>query len=153
MEDLNVLSSYSLAGAFGFYFVFLAIIAVLGIAVLIVTTISNWKIFKKAGLAGWEAIVPFYNTWCLVKIAGLEWWFFLIILSPVITAKFPILVLIAAAARFFANYNLAIKFEKDPVGFGIGLTLLPFVFYPILAFGKSTYVDKEVSPYGPIKKK
>ena len=153
MEDLSVISSYGLGAFFGFYFVFLIILAIIGLAIAIIVMISNWKIFKKAGLAGWEAFVPFYNTWCLVKISGLEWWFFLIIIFPIITLKFPIMGLVSVAASFFAHYNLSIKFEKEPIGFALGLTFLPFVFYPILGFGKSTYKDKEVSPYGLIEKK
>ena len=39
---------------------------------------------------------------------------------------------------------------KDPIGFGIGLTLLPIIFIPILAFGSSQYTDCEVSAFGVI---
>jgi hypothetical protein len=36
-------------------------------------------------------------------------------------------------------FQLAKVFGKG-TGFGFGLLLLPFIFYPILAFGKSEYV-------------
>ena len=57
----------------------------------------------------------------------------------------------ALGATFFANYNLAKKFGKDPVGYGIGLTIVPFIFYLILGLGKdNVYSNVYVSPYGPI---
>lgn len=153
MDNLSIFSSYGLSAAFGLLFVFILIITIIGIATGIIMIVSNWKIFKKAGLEGWEALIPFYNLWCLVKISGLEWWFFLIIILPILSIKFPLIGLISLIAVFFVNYNLSIKFEKEPIGFAIGLTLLPFIFYPILGFGKSIYKAKEVSPYGLIEKK
>ena len=34
------------------------------------TILCMWKIFEKAGLPGWGAIVPFYNIWLRFKLAG-----------------------------------------------------------------------------------
>ena len=56
------------------------IVALIVLAIYVVYVIGLWFIFKKAGKQGWEAIIPFYNTWVLVEIAGLNWWWFLIIL-------------------------------------------------------------------------
>ena len=34
-----------------------------------------WKVFTKAGKPGWAAIVPFYNTYTMLEIAGRPgWW-------------------------------------------------------------------------------
>ncbi len=54
----------------------------MGWIIFIVATIG-WYIglygmFKKAGIEGWKALVPFYNTWCMVqKIELKKYWFFL----------------------------------------------------------------------------
>lgn len=46
-------------------------ILLLVIALYVVYVIGLWKLFKKAGKQGWEAIIPFYNTYVLVEISGL----------------------------------------------------------------------------------
>lgn len=153
----------------------IAILAIILIPVLlfllimtIIQIIGQWKVFKKSGKKGWEAIVPFYNTWTLIEISGCKWWYFWIIvgcslLSYNVTldinesTQFSINMLegIGMLLNYFImyciNYNIAKKFNKD-YGFAIGLTLIPFVFYPILGFGKSEYDNNiKVSPYGVIK--
>ena len=123
--------------------------------------IGLWKIFKKAGKNGWEAIIPYYSTWVLVEISGCKWWYFLILICSLMIPSFSINeksmsingigYLLYYFALFSVNYNVARKFNKDWL-FAIGMTLIPFVFYPILGFDKSVF-DKniKVSPYGVIK--
>lgn len=50
------------------------IVLVIGIAAFVVICIGKWKLFKKAGKNGWEAIIPFYSGYTLVEIAGLNWY-------------------------------------------------------------------------------
>lgn len=124
------------AGALGglccmaFWFVFLLVIPALFL-------ICFWKIFDKAGRPGWEGIIPIYNHWLLVtEICKLEpMWFFL--------AFVPIGNIIAA---WVVSQETAKKFGKTE-GFGYGLFFLPFVFYPILAFGSARYVSKKKKKY------
>ncbi len=135
--------------------------------------ISLWKVFKKAGKKGWEAIVPFYNDWVLVKISGLNWWYFLLMISNIIQTltslyftkgfyfstgllgKVSVILhyLPNIIATFFCSFNLAKKFHKD-IGYAILLALFPFVVMPILGFPSSCQYDSSVpvSPNGPIKK-
>ncbi|HKB80002.1 MAG TPA: DUF5684 domain-containing protein [Thermoanaerobaculia bacterium] len=107
-----------LGGAFGL--VWLAFI-VLMIAAL-------WKVFTKAGEPGWAAIVPIYNIIVLLKIVGRPLWWIVLMLIPFVN------IIIA----FVLAFDLAKRFGKG-AGFGIGLIILPFVFYPILAWGDSRY--------------
>lgn len=126
------------------------------IAVVVFQIIAMVKVYKKAGRSGWEAIVPYYNTWVLCEIAGVKWWFFLIAIASTITSVLgligltPLAALISLAGTFAVHYNLALKFGKDGVGYGIGLTLLPVIFYAILGFGDASFKDVKVSSYGPI---
>ncbi len=126
------------------------------IAVVVFIIIATVKVYKKAGKAGWEAIIPYYSNWVLCEIAGVKWWFFLIMSATSICGILglvilePLAALVSLAGSFAVHYNLALKFGKDAVGYGIGLTLLPVVFYPILAFGDATFNDVKVSSYGPI---
>ena len=89
---------------------------------------SAWKVFTKAGQPGWAAIIPIYNFIVMLKIIGKPWWWILGFLVPVV--NFIVMILVAL--------NLAKVFGKG-TGFAIGLILLGFIFYPILAFGDATY--------------
>jgi hypothetical protein len=110
-----------------------AIVVVWGFAVAasVFLVASTWKVFTKAGEPGWAGIVPIYNSIVYLKIAGKPWWWIFItwLIVPV----------------FIVNSDLAKAFGK-PSGFGIGLTLLPFVFLPILAFGDAQYRHPDVGP-------
>lgn len=104
---------------------------VAAIIVVIMMYVACWKIFEKAGQKGWAALVPFYNAYVLFKIAGYNGWLSLLMLIPVVNIVFMILV----------DIKLAHKFGKGN-GFAVGLILLPFVFYMILALNKSKYSNK-----------
>ena len=95
---------------------------------LLVMIASLWKIFVKAGEAGWQGIIPVYNIFILVKIAGKPWWWFLLLLIPLINVVIAILV----------SIELAKKFNQGTI-FGLGLAFLGIIFFPILAFGPARY--------------
>lgn len=90
--------------------------------------VSMWIIFQKAGKPGWAAIIPIYNSIVLIQIAGKPIWWIFLFLIPFVNIVVSIIVL----------YNIALAFGKDGL-FALGLIILPFIFYPILAFGKATY--------------
>lgn len=112
-------------------------------AILIFIIVAFWKLLKKAGQPGWAAIVPFYSNVVLSKVAGVNIWFYLgILIAAVIGLVVPIISIFSMIALGIWNIVIAFKlpgkFGKG-VGFGFGLWLLPVIFYPILAFGKSEY--------------
>ncbi len=108
-------------GAFAIFYMFV-------IAVFIITIISMWKIFEKAGKPGWAAIIPIYNIIIMLEITKKPVWWIILLFIPFLNIIFGIVI----------AYNLAKVFGKG-AGFTIGLILLPFIFYPILAFGESKY--------------
>jgi hypothetical protein len=87
-----------------------------------------WKIFTKASQPGWACIIPIYNLYIWCKIVGRPWWWILLMLIPFV--NFIILIILVI--------DLAKSFGKG-VGFGIGLLLLPIIFFPILGFGSAQY--------------
>ncbi len=95
---------------------------------------SFWKVFTKAGEPGWACLIPIYNAIVWLKIAGRPAWWLVLMLIPFVN----IIVAIIASIDF------AKQFGKD-AGFGIGLALLGFIFYPILAFGSAQYVGAQRS--------
>lgn len=103
-------------------------IALIQLAVVVLIIAGIWKVFTKAGQPGWAAIVPIYNLYILLKIAGRPGWWLLLFLIPLVNLVIAILV----------GIDVAKAFGKG-VGFGLGLTFLGFIFYPILGFGSDTY--------------
>lgn len=102
---------------------------VLYVAVALLTIISMWITVKKAGRPGVSQIIPIWNIIELVRISGKPlWWVIIIMLIPVANIVMLIIVFHAISKAF----------GKD-AGFTVGLVLLPFIFWPILAFGKATY--------------
>jgi Family of unknown function (DUF5684) len=98
----------------------------LGAAVLVIAGL--WQVYVKAGRPGWAAIVPFYNAYVLLKIAGRPGWWLLFVLVPLAN------IVIA----FIVAIDIAKAFGKG-AAFGCGLAVLAFIFYPILGFGAATY--------------
>lgn len=91
--------------------------------------IGLWRVFTKAGQLGWAAIVPVYNLYVLLRVAGnLPGWLLVLFIIPYLNIVMMIIVGILVAERF----------GKGAI-FGAGLGLLPFIFYPILGFGRATY--------------
>jgi uncharacterized membrane protein YoaK (UPF0700 family) len=99
------------------------------LAVMVLVFVSLWKIFEKAGKPGWAGIVPIYNAIVLLEIVGRPLWWIVLLLLPCVGFVVGILLCI----------DLAKAFGQSPA-FGIGLALLPFIFFPMLAFGDARYV-------------
>jgi hypothetical protein len=95
---------------------------------IILMVASLWKIFTKAGQPGWASIIPFYNLFILLRITGRPEWWIILWLIPCVNIVIQILVYL----------DLARVFGKS-AGYGIGLILLPFVFFPLLAFSDAEY--------------
>ena len=98
------------------------------LVVVVVVVAGLWKVFEKAGEPGWAAIVPIYNIIVLVKIAGKEMWWVILFFLPCVNFVAAIMV----------SMDIARKFGQS-TGYGIGLALLPFIFYPMLGFGSAQY--------------
>lgn len=120
--------------------------------------IGLWKLFEKAGKEGWKAIIPFYNTFVLVEISGLNWWYFLIAISGTICSILGIdglnyiCNLASLAVNFFIFYNLAKKMKQQPIGFAVASIFVAPIITMVLGFSSKYTYDKNivVSPNGPI---
>ncbi|HMR83742.1 MAG TPA: DUF5684 domain-containing protein [Niabella sp.] len=103
------------------------------IAVCVFYIYCMWKIYRKAGYQGWEAIIPIYSTYILLKIVGKPWWWLLLMLIPGVNIIYAIW-----------TYNMLSKSFGKTELFTVGLLLLSFIFIPVLAFGDAKYLG----PYG-----
>lgn len=98
------------------------------LAVIVLMIAAMWKVFDKAGEPGWAAVVPIYNLIVMLRIAGKPAWWVLLMLIPFV--NFVVLIIMDVA---FAK-----AFGKG-VGFALGLIFLPFIFFPVLAWGDARY--------------
>lgn len=126
----------ALAVAMLFYFLFFLLFFAMGIVLLV----SMWKIFVKAGEEGWKCLIPVYRTYIMtVKIAGKDDTTFILHLLPFVNIY----------ASIVTNMALAKSFGKDD-GYGLGLTFLGIVFFPMLGFGSAQYVGPGGVPVNPV---
>lgn len=120
-------------------FVFIAMVdPVVGISfaieviIAVLMIVATWKIFQKAGRPGWASIIPFYGAYVEFEIVGMNGWLFLLLLVPIVNIVFSIILMVKLAKAFGRS-----------AGFAVGIIFLPFIFIPMLAFGKSKYVLKK----------
>jgi hypothetical protein len=99
-------------------------ILLLVIACAVFFIIGMWKVFEKAGQPGWTAIIPFVNYFFLSMAAGRPAWWGILFFVPIVNL----------VVWFIVCFDLAKRFGRG-TGFGIGLALLPVVFFMILGFG------------------
>ncbi len=101
---------------------------VVWIGVAVFEIAAMWKVFTKADQPGWGALIPIYNVYLLLQVAGRPGWWLLLTFVPVVNLVIGILV----------SIDIARNFGKGGA-FAVGLILLPVVFFPILGFGSATY--------------
>ena len=98
------------------------------ILLIVLLIVSFWKVFEKAGQAGWKSLIPIYNYVVFLNIIDRPVWWVILLFVPVVS--FIILIIM--------HIDLAKRFGKGAL-YGLGLCLLPFIFFPLLAFGDATY--------------
>lgn len=104
------------------------LILVIELAIVAFLLASLWKIFAKAGEPGWAGIIPIYNMIVLAKIAEKPMWWGALVLIPIAGIVFQVWI-----------WNRVVKRFGYSEGFTVGMILLPFIFLPILGFGKAQY--------------
>ena len=99
-------------------------------AINVPCVVFGWLfVFPKAGRARWAALIPGYNIYVLVvEVAGMsKLWFVLLFIPGIqIIAAIPV------------NVEVARRFGRSEV-FGLSLTFLGFVFYPLLGLSQAEY--------------
>ena len=98
------------------------------LAIFVAWIAGMWGVFAKAGEPGWAAIIPIYNVIVLLKIIGRPTWWVLLYFIP----------FVSFIVHIVNSFDLAKRFGKG-AGFALGLAILPFIFYPVLAWGDASY--------------
>jgi len=97
--------------------------------IIVIVLVSQWKIYTKAGEPGWKGIIPFYSTWVGLRLTGRPKLWMLWLFIPIVNIYFAI-----------AYVNGFSKSFGKGVGNTFLLLLLPYIGYPMLAFGDAKYV-------------
>ena len=98
------------------------------VVMLFLYVIPMWKIYSKAGKPGWAILIPIYNIIVLIQVAKRNPAEFLWLIVPIANIIFPILWIVGISKAFGKSG-----------GFAAGMIFLPFIFIPILGYGKATY--------------
>lgn len=138
----------------------------------ILIVIANWKIFEKAGEAGWKSIIPIYNIYIMFKIVNMKNWFWWVLginlcasimfaidgFSPYSMSETQIQnfnfeahpmtligIIMVFVVEIWTGITYAYRTSKvfgHGLGYTLGLIFLPNIFQLILGFGKSKYNKK-----------
>lgn len=158
------------AVAYGFIAGSLMFSVMISLVMLVLLVIARWRVFTKAGEAGWKSLVPIYSDYTLYDIVWDTHSFFIylgcmIVMSismsmsgnyalvngqVVLTGQgniaLDILTFISSLGVLYFTIACALKTARafgKSTGFAIGLMLLPSIFTLILGFGSDTYLGPQ----------
>jgi signal peptidase I len=100
--------------------------------VLVIIGTIGWHLgmygmFKKAGVEPWKALIPFYNTWCIIeRIQVRRLWFWLQFIP--IAGQFITIWLTIIFVMHFGRFNVLHH---------AATIFLPFIYFPYLGFSKN----------------
>lgn len=132
------------------------------LVIMFVAIIINWRIYEKAGQQGWAAVIPIYSTIILMDIIRRpRSWAWIILglglLTSILNVMQPgtrgqdqqdpnLIISVVQLVAGLVSLYFTLRTMRDLArafghgrGFTAGLIFLPFIFYPILAFGDSQY--------------
>ena len=127
----------------------------LAIAWFVLQAIADWKIFTKAGEAGWKSLIPIYNVYveyeiCWTGLLGLVFVAASLVTGLIDTTNastfVKVLVVVVWILAMILHLMQSIKLSKC-FGKGTGFGLVLFFFGPIgrliLGFGSAQYIGPQ----------
>ena len=94
--------------------------------------ICGWKLFKKAGYAGWKSLIPVYGIVCEFRIIYGKGRYLLLCLIPVFGQIFAV----------YTVYKKARAFGRGKL-FSVASILFGLITNAIMAFGKASYIGPQ----------
>ncbi len=97
-------------------------------------TIGYWKLFEKAGLEGWKALIPLYSEYVIaVEIVGKPKWWIIYLIIP----------LVNLFAYFILLFNLLRCYGRETLWGQLFTIFAAFLYLPYLGFQKDVkYLGK-----------
>jgi hypothetical protein len=93
----------------------------------VLPVLGLWKVFEKAGISGWVALIPVLNWLGVLKLLGRSYLWVLCFIF-----FFPV-------THVIASVLMAWRFGKSAL-FGLGIALVPGLFLPVLGYGDARYL-------------
>jgi hypothetical protein len=112
---------------------FFAAFALVILAVAVIHVVAMWKVYAKAGQPGWACLIPIYNLYVELRIAGMSPLWLLTLLACGVGYIIPWIL---------CQVKMAQRFGKS-TGFALGLIFFNLIFVLILAFGSAQYVAEK----------
>lgn len=149
------LTNADLMGAAGFLLGMFMWIMVAVLVIAVITAVAKWQVFRKMGQPGWYALIPFWSDYAMTVgasgernlalavaiVNGASWAVSLAARdsSGSFLASFSGLLFLASLVLTFVMCHHVSHAFGHGNGYMVGLVLLGFVFWPIIAFGSSAY--------------
>ena len=93
---------------------------------VLISFVGLYKIFEKAGLPAWKALIPVYNFWLLGSIINRPKWWGLIMIVPGVN-----LIMYGVY-----GFHIARAFKKRTTNDLIYASLMPYLYFAYLGFNK-----------------
>jgi hypothetical protein len=107
--------------------------------------IAGYRVFKKAGEAGWKSLIPIYNLYIFLKIIHRPSWWIVLYFVPLLNLVISLIAALDLAKAFGRSHFFAI----------VTLWIVPIIGWAILAFEKNKFIDitEPVQPLTPMQNK
>ncbi|PWL38367.1 signal peptidase I [Flagellimonas aquimarina] len=146
------------------------------LVVQVIHFLGTWKLYVKAGRKAWEAAIPIYNGFVLMKIINRPWWWVLLLFIPIINLlMFPVVwvetirsfgktklldtwlvILTLGFYIYYVNYAEDVKYIEDrdlKPRTGLGEWVSSIVFAIVAATFVHTYfIQPYVIPTGSLER-
>jgi len=109
------------------------IIYIIAAPFIVLLFAGYWKLFQKAGRHGWEALIPIYSHYLILKLSGRPTWWLIWMFVPVVN----VVVSVGIYISFIKSYGKFILREQ------LAGVLLAFIYLPKWGF------DHNVQYLGP----
>jgi hypothetical protein len=93
-----------------------------------VQIVGMWKTFVKAGQPGWACLIPIYNVYVMIQMAGRPAWWLILVFIPFVNAIAMIIIASDLAKRFGGG-----------IGLGLLLVFIPLIGFAVTGFGDAKY--------------
>ena len=151
---------------------FTMFIYVIALALIILLVVARWKIFTKAGEAGWKSIIPIYSDYVQWRIGwkktGLFWAYIALVIggallmgasgayvagrggavvatgggNQILGMIGAVLVLVGCILALVSGYKLICSFGHG-AGWFVLYLLFPTIMLLVLAFGSSRHIGPQ----------
>lgn len=128
------------AGFLAFIAAYIGFILMISIGIYVLTSIATMKLFKKAGLPGWKAWVPFYSNWLFLELGGYNGALIFLAFIPLFGGIALLVATCLAANEISKKLDKSDIFILFPLGVITG-GITTIIWYCIAGFGKSTWND------------